>query len=211
MTKQRKRRTNVRRGPRRNSTMVLSKPPQISSNVIVRHKFRFTNTGTTSAIPIYTTELISAMGCMGTVTNSTVTAFFLSARLIKVEAWANTSASNASAGVLLKWGSNNNYTGTREVSDLTNNPSAPAHIIARPPKESMPAFWFNAQSSFNIFTIGIAPGGIIDVSLEGVLSDQDLAPLSVAVATAVVGTTYYLALDGPATNQFVPVGLVSTH
>jgi len=211
MTKQVNRRSKRSRKPRGPSLMALSRPPQINSNIIVRHKFRFTNTGSTSAIPIYTTELISAMGAMGTTTNSTVTCFFLSARLIKVEAWANTSASNTSAGVLLKWGSNNNYTGTREVSDLTNNPSSPAHIIARPPKDSMPAFWFNAQSSFNIFTIGIAPGGIIDVSLEGVLSDQDLAPLAVAVATAVIGTTYYLALDGPSTNQFVPVGLVSTH
>jgi hypothetical protein len=31
------------------------------------------------------------------------------------------------------------------------------------------------------------------------------------VATAVVGTVYYLSLDGPTTNRYVAIGVPTTH
>jgi len=57
--------------------------------------------------------------------------------------------------------------------------------------------------------ISCAAGSIVDFEVESRLSNQfGLTPITVSVG--VLNKVYYLALDGPSSNIFRPVGLPST-
>lgn len=64
-----------------------------------------------------------------------------------------------------------------------------------------------------MFQLGVPAGSIVDLVLDLVLADlpSTTTPVTTAVATATIGVTYYLALDGPSTNDLVPVSLFTTH
>jgi urea transporter len=57
--------------------------------------------------------------------------------------------------------------------------------------------------------LSVVEGAVIDLAVDFTLSGQFEAFTQV-VATAVVGTVYYLALDGPSSNTLVPVGVPTT-
>jgi hypothetical protein len=102
--------------------------------------------------------------------------------------------------------------------DRTTDKSVPTGISvssplrSSPPRGSLCDEWIQCNNSVAtaIFTLLLQQGTIVDVALVFTLANN-FASNSISVATAVVGTQYYLALDGPTSNKVVPLGLPTTH
>jgi len=84
----------------------------------------------------------------------------------------------------------------------------PARVSCAPPANSIASFW-QLTSATAIADITAPTGSIIDVWLDLVMTDGD-ANTSVAVATGVLGTFYYLSLDPNGTHRYTPVSLLTT-
>jgi len=178
--------------------------------VQLQHTFRFTSTsGTVTAITAK--GLLLAAGALGTITNSTVTSPFASVKLQKVEIWTPPASQGASSTCSVEWASQSNAN-NQEISDTTVSVATPAHVRASPPRNSLASFWQSPGITNNQLFNLIAPAGsIIDVTLSLIMQDDDNgAAITGAVATAVVGTVYYLALDNVATHIYPPVSLTTT-
>jgi len=188
----------------------MNTPSQISSNVVTSHKFRFTATSAYSS-HIMISYLLGCAGTIGTATNSATTNIYRSVRIKSVEVWSPIASIGSFATCSVNWFTNSTYTNSIEVSDTSVSVTTPAHVISRPPKNSLASFWLNLATDENVFVLTCPTGSIIDVSLQLVVSDDEAAATTNSVATAVIGTLYYLALDGPSSNLLVPVSLVTTH
>jgi hypothetical protein len=187
-------------------------PPQLDATPAFRHVYRFQNSSSTpSAVTVL--DLFGAAGTIGTVTNSTVTAWTSSLKLKKVVVWPSIISSSAPVPTELTWGIGE----SGQVPDSAVIDSLPEGITSTkamsfvPPQNSLASFWISeADSSAALFTITTSPGSIVDVHLSVRLSNV-FPGSAVTVATAVVGTVYYLALDGPTTNRYVAIGVPTTH
>jgi len=84
-----------------------------------------------------------------------------------------------------------------------------------PTPQSLAGMWFNTNASGNLFNIEGPDGCVIDVAVEytiGVAQSSVSVLQQATVATAAVGSIYYLALDGPSSNKLTPaVGYPTTH
>jgi len=187
----------------------VARPPQLNSNVMFSHTFRFLQGGGSSPA-ITVGNLLGIAGAVGTVTNTTVNAICDSVRLNWVKVWTPPASQGASATCSLEW-TPSSFAPTTEVSDTTMSVATPAHIVARPPRGSQAAFWNSAGASANtLFTITPPAGSVIDVNATYVLADKTSATLAFSVATAALGKLYYLALDQTVGSNLVPVSLTTT-
>jgi hypothetical protein len=218
MPKRNKNRSN-RRGNRRPRNVNSSgsrlavrdiRPPQISSNPRMRHKFRFA-AGSSGAgtYNITNNDILLAAGGIGTSTNSTITAIFGSFKILAVEAWAMAGSSSA-ATVGINWNGSPVFVSNGETSDTSVSPAYPAHFLARPPKESNASFW-QTGSSGTLFILYIPNDTVIDVLMDLVMTDQLDVVTVTAVSSVVVGNQYFLALDGAGSNNLIPQSLNTTH
>jgi hypothetical protein len=184
-------------------------PAQIMSNITFGHKYRFRSTSG-SVTAITPTSLLCAAGTIGTVTNTTVTSFFSSVRVTRVQIWAPVASQGAVATCSVLWaGSVSPFFQDREISDTSVSVTKPAFIDATPPRKSLAAFWQTASTAV-LFSLTAPTGAIIDVTVALTLSDDDTSSATSTVATAVVGTVYYLSLDPNATHLYIPVSLTTT-
>jgi len=187
----------------------MERPPQLRSNIVLTHNYRFTSTsGTLTAITVG--SLFAAAGNMCTVANTQVQSLFQSLRVKRVSIWTPPAAQGGFATCSVEWlgGANSN---TVEVSDTSNSVATPARIMSQPPTRSLASFWNTSPSFANTLFSMVAPtGSIIDVALDLILSDDESANLVTAVAAGALGVIYYLSLDPNATHRFVPVSLTTT-
>jgi hypothetical protein len=193
---------------RRNTSRKSSnKPPQLLTNPKFSHVFRFQAGATTVPIAISSTDILGACGTIG---GSAVSVYgFVAAFLIKrVQIWSPPPSQGAVSTCAIEW-TGTSPVSTIEVSDTTNSVSTPAHLSSVPPRNSTAKFWQRANA-IAMFNITAPPGSIIDLSLDMVLLDDAALNTVYAVATAVLGNPYYLALDGPTTHLLTPVSLSTT-
>jgi len=185
------------------------RPRQIQSNVRFSHIYRFASaTGATTAITA--TSLMCAAGTMCTVVNSTVTSFFGSVRVKRVEMFGLNSTLGIAATVSIEWSGTNGNTADIEFSDTSLSTAAPAHLNCRPPRLSLASFW-NQAGTQTLFSITTNSDIIVDVEVELTLNDDTIGALPTStVTTGVLGTVYYLSLDPNATHRFTPVSLTTT-
>ncbi len=188
--------------------------PQIATNVVLRHKYRFTlQNGDNTPTPFIIDQLalLLTAGSVGISSNS-VQSIFEAVRVVSVEAWnaGLQGVTFATANTIsLVW--LGQYGASTEVSDTTMSVATPAHISARPPPRSSAAFWSPAGSSLPLFKLTGSSGMVVDIDLELVLSDfssSGLTPPSYSSgSTAVVGTIYYVVLPSTGGAFLAPVGL----
>jgi hypothetical protein len=190
--------------PRRRSAIV----PQISSNVVKSHVFRFTATSAFNG-NIRQEDVGGALGTIATVVNSTVTYINETFKVRRIRIWTPPASQGASATCSVNW-IGGSFAANKEISDTSVSVSVPAHIDCKPPPQSSASFWQNVASSTALFTLACPSGSIVDLHVSYIEGDDESVN-SAAVATAVLGHTYYLALDGPSTNLLVPVSLTTTH
>jgi hypothetical protein len=181
-------------------------PPSLSLVPTLSHRYRFQSTS--NALTLCSTgNFLGSLGVIGTVTNSTVATIASSFRLNRIEVWP------ASGGTCtVDWASATGYT-KDEMKDasLPSGVTVTKSLRFLPPKQSFAALWTNeVNSSVALFSMFAPTGSIIDVHVSYTICGV-FAPLNISVATAVIGSSYYLALDGPSTNHYPPVGLPTTH
>jgi len=181
----------------------------LETNVRLAHRFRFAATSAFVGAVTFA-DIAGAMGVFGTQTNAQVTAWSASIRLKSVEMWTPPPSQGAAATCSIDWFSTNQQP-AMEFSDTSVSTAIPAHVRCSPPAKSLAAFWQAAGNAANAFELVAPAGTILDISVEGILIDADEVGVTYAVATAVIGKPYYLALDGFASNLLVPVSMVTTH
>jgi hypothetical protein len=176
----------------------------------VRHTYRFSSV-TSVNFAITPDTLLAAMGNCCDVVNSTVISMFSTCKIHRIRAWAAVAPSSGQpATVTLNWasGSFNNAANT-SVSDTSTSYERPAFIDAKPPSGTIASFWVspNTGTLCNIFSnVPI----VMDVDVTGSTTSGETG-IATAVSTAILGTYFWLALDGPGNNNMVPVGLLTTH
>jgi hypothetical protein len=202
----RKRKTQ---GLRKRQRVKHNQPPQIESNIRLTHTYRFLASSSFNGA-ITPTQVIGALGTMGTATNSLVTAFGESFKICRLEMWSPPASQGTASTISVDWvGSQNSP--NREFSDTTVSVATPAHVVCRPPPSSLAAFW-QKVSSTTIMNIVAPSGTILDLVVSLILTDDETAVSTYTVSTATVGLVYYLALDHAAagTGVLAPVSLVTT-
>jgi len=182
-------------------------PPSISTNIVVKHKFRFMSTG---AFNGSITDSI-LFGIVGAVSATNVAAYSLAQtiRLISVEIWAPVSAQGALVTVTLNWPATGQNMAI-EVSDTTGSTNRMAHIKATPPKLSLDKFSTGGTGN-TVFQMNIPTASIIDVTLQWVQYDSLTASTHIVTTVgANVGALSYGYLDSltDAGAVLKPVGLI---
>jgi len=206
-----KKSSNQKVGNRRAGSRNLKKgninPPQFSSNVRLAHKFRFTASSAFGAY-ITDTQVLGVCGSICTVTNSTVALFAESIRIKKIEIWAAPASQGANSTCSVDWVGFGNSPNI-QASDTTLSVSKNAHVVTSPPPNSLCHFWQKATGT-GLFSLTCPINSIVDLSLDIILADQEVAISTATVATGVLGHIYYMYLDGTTTHLLVPVSLNTT-
>jgi hypothetical protein len=181
-------------------------PPQLRTNVIVKHRYRFTST---SATPQNVTQvdILGIGGAVCSVANTTLRMIYDTVKLHSVEVWAPPASQGAASTCSLEW-IGGTYFAHTEVSDSSNSVAEPAHIKAVPPAGSDASFWMNGTVS-DIMTLTCPVGSIIDVVCSHLLIDTGVAGTAYTVAAGSLGALYYLPLDG-ASDVYLPTSLTTT-
>lgn len=204
---------------RKGKSVAATWPPEIDIECRVRRQvLRFETTNAVSGINgiITATDIFGAIGVIGRVTNSSVTAIAQSFRLKRVTIWP----SGSTSGVVLdsiSWASDDDHdpaikkNGIRPAG-IVGEPSA---ITAVPPRNSTSGFWMRdtvAVANVAMVYLEISgTGSIVDLELEWTSMDGISSSQSITVATAVVGTFYRLYLNKvAAANTLKPVDFPST-
>lgn len=193
------------RGPRKQNQGGI-KPPQIASNIVIDHVYRFVSTSGAST-QITQANLLGIAGGVGTVANTTISLIANAVSVKKVSIWSPPSAQGQAVTCSLEWTSLN---GGRmiEVSDSSLSVAVPAVVVSRPPKGSLASLWLG-NTADGVFVITAPTGSIIDVHAVHVLEDAAGANITYAAAAVTLGDTYWLPLDGT-TDLYTPVSLRTT-
>jgi len=197
---------------RRTKGQQAALPPRLMVTLGGRKTLRFSSGGNAS---VTVADLLGALGVIGTVTNTTAVAICSSVKVHAATVW-NGASSSATSTIGLDWAAGE----SSQVPDEMHDESIPAGVtetsslVFRPPKGSLASFWItSADSAAVVFAIK-APagsvGGVLDLDVSFRICDT-IQPLAISVVTAVLGHVYYLALDGPSGNSWVPTTLPSTH
>jgi len=191
-----------------------SLPPEISSSVTCHSVYRFQVISTATTMAVNTAQLLGICGVIGKVNNTSVTSIASSVKLKRITVWPGT---QTSGGTVLNPDINWGYpAGTDIGKDASWIASTPAGVTntgpltSTPPKGSLCDKWFRYDGSTpDLFTlINVVAGSIVDVSISFTLRNH-LAGVDITVATAAVGTMYYLYLDSSG-GKFQPVGRPTT-
>jgi hypothetical protein len=197
-------RRRVARGPSRNAN-----PPQIESNLNYSHKYRFLTSASVTNVGIQDTYVLQSTGGICTTVNSVVSIFAKSFKITKIEMWAPPASQGSAATISIDWlgfGNSPNI----EHSDTTLSVSHNAHVVTRPPKNSLASFWQKA-TNVQLFILNCPANTVIDISVSLMMQDEETALTTVNVATGVLGNIYFVALDqGAGTHVIVPVSLNTT-
>jgi len=188
-----------------------SLPPPINTVVMVSHTFRFTNSSTvTSQISIG--DLIGICGVQGTVVNTTVASIASTFRVRKVCVWPGlpfTAGSETNAEII--WAG---LSGT--VKDESIDRSIPGGVTVDrpfesvPPKNSLASFWQDGSSASTVlFSLTAFQGSVVDVHMSYTLRNNQ-GGQTFTVATAALGSLYFLYLDGSTSHKWTPVGIPAT-
>jgi len=193
--------------PRRN-TNLRNAPPQIRSNVVYRHRFRYTSSSGTATV-LTGNSILAAAGSVCYQANTNVASINQSFKIVELELFGAPAAQGSTSTVSIEWLGTANAPSV-EVSDTTNSVATPAHVKSRPPRDSQAVFWQTPSSASNNLVTLVAPAGtIIDIVLELVQNDDQLQ-VNTGVAAGALGSLYYLSLDPNATHRYVPVSLNTT-
>jgi hypothetical protein len=177
-------------------------PP--STNVVAfnKHTFRFlslsSNLGTVTV-----GTLLAALGTVGTTVIQT-TNWNASVKLHSIKVWPP-----AGSSAFVEWVTTGGYA-KDEIKDssLPSGVTVTKSLTFSPPRSSFAALW-QANVGNTLFKMFAPTGSIIDVHVS-YCPVGSFAPNNNVVASASLGSIYYLYLDGSATKYYQPVALPTT-
>jgi len=202
----------TRASRRRGGAGAPSLPPVLNTSPTIGHTFRFTNTANSTALAISGALLQGALGVMGTATNSTVRPWATSVRIHKITIWPS-AGSNPPIAPGVEWGAvSSTVKDEGKYTGLPYGITEERAMISRPPKKSVCSDWLSLQATgiTTLFYITAPAGSIMDISLSYTLANVFVTSNAITTATAVIGTVYYLALDGNSSHNWGPIGLPTT-
>lgn len=188
-------------------------PPPIETTMKQRHRFRFYASAAVSGASITPQILAGVAGGICTVTNSTITCWASSLRCRRITIWpAVGSAAGVGTSADITWAADGTLFSKDEykVDALPQGITIDRPVSSVPPAGTLGKFWQAPSGTNTLATISAPSGSIVDIWVEFTLSNQN-SSTSLTVATAVLGTIYYLSADGPGANKLVPLGLPTTH
>lgn len=196
----------MRKGRQTKSASRRENPPQLSTNITIKHRYRFRSTSGSAEV-ILDNEFVSIVGIMTTVANSQGRLIAGSCKVHEIEIWTPPASQGAAATCSVEW-AGTQFSPSSEASDTTVSVAVPAHVKTAPPPGSAASFWMQVSSS-NMCTITAPTGSIIDVVATHILLDTGAVGASYTVGTApTIGIMFYPPLDG-ASDIFVPVSLTT--
>jgi hypothetical protein len=182
-------------------------PPQLNTNITIRHKFRFRCTTATSYV-ITSDDVLGALGTSG-ISGSACVALMDSFRVVELSMWAPPPSQGSTATVAVEW-NGQAQANSVEYSDTTVSTAQPAYIRSSPPSLSLAGFWQSPKVAVaTLFTVTTPVSTILDLTVDMILGDTGAQGFSYATASAADGVIGYLALDGYASNKLQPIGLTS--
>jgi hypothetical protein len=157
-----------------------------------------------------------AQMCGFTALTATLGVYWMSQfRLDKVEAWATPPAVADVVSISLKWADSPLAASVGiagppvVVEDSSASTSVPAHIVLKPPRNSLFQNWFgpNATPSMLLFTQQSTAGNanaVIDFHFSFIIDDIGTAP-TFAISGASVGAHYHKVVTGTTGIVYTPV------
>jgi len=189
----------------------VSLPPAIKIFPPRRMRMYFSNSTNTGSYAVSVGSLLGAFGGICTVTNSTVSTVHSSVRVLKVQLWPGPSTTAAGAADLTWSGASGNIPDDERIRPVPEGVSVTGVLTFTPPKASLAALWWDEpDNGTTLFNIQGTPGSVVLVDVQ-LTQAQTVIPFPSTVATGTVGTFYYLALDGPSSNKWTPIGVTTTH
>jgi len=188
-------------------TMDIPPPRHLTCNIHHVYRFRCTASGT-YAVTI--ANFVGSLGVMGTVVNSTAVTLASSFKLRSIKMWPPSNAGSDFG--YLEWASawTTLQRDEQVLASLPDGITVPTSLTFRPGKGSIAAMWTSNNANSAYFNLNAVTGAIIDVDVDWTITNA-LASQSIAGFAAIaLGSIYYLALDGRASNKLLPIGLAST-
>jgi len=190
-------------------------PPVLEATPRLSHVYRYVVSATTSPV-ITVANILGACGGICTVANSKVQPWASSFRIKSVTVFPCAgSFSGAGVYTFLDWvsaGSSGYVPDTAKMLNIPDGLTVSSPLRFRPPRGSLAGNWINPvtiSTSAGLFGGTFKVGSVVDFSVEFTLSNVSEAG-NITVTTGTLGNVYYLALDGPSSNKFVPAGLPTT-
>jgi len=170
-------------------------PPPWKAVVPLSRKVRLGVVANQPETDITVRSIMYLQSCATTTTSISPLAYAV--RMKRIDVWftSPTLASNISSTIEWNAGSTGFLLDGVSVSATTSSTTEYAHLISRPPTDSL-ASWYQAGvtgSSNVIFSISAPAGAIIDVSYDYVPNFTEAATGSVTVSGASVGVYYCCA------------------
>lgn len=188
-----------------------SLPPSIPVSPVVRHTLRFYIGGAVSNRTITILDVFGALGGICTITNSVLTLVATSFRIHGVTLYP------ASGGLgEIAWADTSSGAGPDQAHEaiLPAGIAQTETVRSSPPAKSLASFWINvsAISANPLFRVTTSNSGhVLDLDVEYTFRNE-LSPVTVIIATGVLGVYYYLRLDqsSGAPRYFDPVDRPNT-
>lgn len=180
-----------------------SLPKMLRTVPKLTHTFRFISS-TATAEAVTTQTLLGALGVIGT---SAVTAqcYCSSVKLNQIRIWP---AASGTATVTWAAAEGREWDDTMDES-IPTGITVSTCLTFSPPKDALASMVLNNVNTAALFSIASTVGSIVDVSLTFTLAANFSGP-SITVVSAVLGAHYFLALDGPVSHGYTPIGLPTT-
>lgn len=193
------------------ATQQLSLPPRTAAAITIRHRFVFATQSTVNKA-VTALDIAGACGGVCTVANASLRLWATSARLHDIVIYPSGNQGFASAPNV-QW-TMSSISFSRDEIDI--NPLPAGITVTRsyryvPPPNSLAVDWMNLANlaGTTLMMIDSNAGDIIYLDVSFTLAN--IFGLSTAtIATGTLGGIYYLALDGPSSNKFVPLGVPTT-
>lgn len=195
---------------------VLPPPVEQTAQLHGRKMMFFAQSSVTNVI-VNAQDIVSALGGICTVANSTIVPWTSSFRINSVEIYPpsdTVSTAVPSGGLWWNASSGNQFVkDTQVVAAIPGGVTNTERLRYVPPKKSLASDWitqYTGASTLNVFQITVSQGGIVILNVDCTLSNAQVSSPQTGVTTCSLGGIYYLALDGRATNLLRPVDLNTT-
>lgn len=202
---------NLRQKTRKSVTNrnMISHPPQLG-NYLLKHSVRLRFVATAAFSTVFSYQ--NLLDCI-LVASSATTGWdiFHRVRVRGVEMWSIAALGTAASVSCQFNGSGTGISGDGKFHTDTSMGVEPAHLFARPVRDSLPDL-FQASSSNSVMTLEGGAGTVIDL----LLSYQQVNGIGTAAQNALVGATtgvlYWRGLDGVgiSTSNFIPPSNLDT-
>jgi hypothetical protein len=198
---------------RGNSIAALSilPPPIMTTPTIAPHVVRFRSSAAANALACGLGGFLGAAGVVSVTATSTATVCS-SLRIHSITMWPSASAALSDAFCVWSSATTGFLPDEGQLTAIPDGVTVSRGIRFRPPARSLAGEWLNTalNAASPVVFITCSSGTIIDVCYSARMSSA-LANTVIGVSSSTPGGVYYLALDGPASNRFVPLGLPTTH